>query len=84
MENLLVMIGVLLIFLGFFVVITGILLQMMEHPRGSERPEVRGGAVIFIGPIPIAFGTDKESVIVVSVFMIVLMLVAWLLLSGWR
>ncbi|HDH41392.1 MAG TPA: DUF131 domain-containing protein [Candidatus Altiarchaeales archaeon] len=84
MENLLVMIGILLIFLGFFAVITGILLQMMEQPKGREGPEVRGGAVIFIGPIPIAFGTDKESVIVVSVFMIVLMLVAWLLLSGWR
>ena len=84
MDNPLVAIGLLLIFLGFFVVIVGVLLQVMEQPKGREEPEVRGGAVIFIGPIPIAFGTDKESLIVVSVFMIVLMLVAWLLLSGWR
>jgi len=83
MRSMLIVAGLLLIFLGFFVVIAGILLQVIEQPKEEEK-EVRGGALIFIGPIPIAFGTDKESLIVVSILMIVLMVVVWFLFSGWR
>lgn len=37
---------------------------------------VKGGGVIFIGPIPIIFGSDKRSAIIVILLAIILMLLA--------
>ncbi|MBN2015196.1 MAG: DUF131 domain-containing protein [Candidatus Altiarchaeota archaeon] len=74
MENSLILAGILLILLGFVVVITGILLNSAE--KGET---IRGGAVIFIGPIPVALGTDKGSMIAVSILMLILMIAAWFL-----
>lgn len=60
MDDTLLTIGVLLIFLGFVIAVSAILLAILRKPTG--RREVRGGAVIFIGPIPIIFGTDRKMV----------------------
>lgn len=65
-------IGILLMLIGFAVLVAGILL--------SGQSEVKGGAIIFIGPIPIAFGTDRNSLLSISILMMVLMLIAYLFL----
>ena len=58
-ANLFTHIGLTLIFVGIAIVIVAIILFML---RGAEEAEkVRGGGIIFVGPFPIIFGTDKES-----------------------
>jgi uncharacterized protein (TIGR00304 family) len=67
-------IGITLIILGFLVLIIGSLLNLGEG-------EVKGGGVILIGPIPIGFGTDRTSMIIVLVLAIILMLIAYAAMS---
>ncbi len=73
----LVTIGILLILIGFIALTTGILLSSTT----SDQSSLKGGAIIFIGPIPIAFGTDRNSLLIVSLLMMVLMVIAYFLLK---
>ena len=63
--------GLLLILLGLFF-ITIALLRAGAH--------VEGGAVLFIGPVPIVFGTSPRAALLAIAFAIVVMVVLWLLL----
>lgn len=45
----------------------------------SSGPEVKGGGIIMLGPIPIIFGTDSKSIQTVILLAIVLMLLAYLI-----
>lgn len=44
--------------------------------RVERETETRGGGVVLIGPIPIAWGSDRSSLLTVVVAAVVLMLVA--------
>lgn len=67
MENPLASIGILLIFLGIiFIIISTI--QDTDIKSG-------GGAVIFIGPIPIAIGTDKRWALTALIIGIILYII---------
>jgi len=70
------MLGVMLVFTGFVITLIAVLLWIfMTVKRGGK---VRGGGAVIIGPFPIVFGTDKESVKVIlllSIALIVLLLV---------
>jgi uncharacterized protein (TIGR00304 family) len=69
--------GTLLVFAGVVVILIAFLLS---SARGKEsRPEVRGGGVIMIGPVPIVFGSDAKWASFAIVLAIVLMVVALLL-----
>ena len=64
-------IGFGLILLGFaliFIVVIGAVLS----GKKSGGSKVRGGGAIIIGPIPIVFGTDKQSLKVILILSIVL------------
>ncbi|WP_292389736.1 TIGR00304 family membrane protein [Methanosarcina sp. UBA5] len=53
------------------------------HEKPSERKvesEIKTGGVIMIGPIPIIFGSDKESAKTAAILAIVLMLLSLLIL----
>jgi len=63
------LIGIILVFFGFFLVFLALILSFW---KGAKK-EVKGGGAIIIGPFPIIFGTDKESVKTVLVLSIVLM-----------
>ena len=52
--------GFILILAGFVMVFVAALLLFFKALRGKAR--VSGGGVVMIGPFPIVFGTDKESV----------------------
>jgi uncharacterized protein (TIGR00304 family) len=74
--------GSILIILGFLLVAYGMMGKESEEPD-EERPEgagkekkVKGGGVIFIGPVPVVFGTDKKSALLMMILAIVLMLLA--------
>jgi len=61
-----IVVGILLIFIG----------SLREARRSGERGEVRGGAAVIIGPVPIVIGSDTESVKWLTILAIVLTVVA--------
>jgi uncharacterized protein (TIGR00304 family) len=84
-DSLLFNIGLLLALAGLALAIVTIFLAFLRSARGTK--QVRGGGVVMIGPVPIVFGTDKESVRILMLLGIVLMVVLLLfsLISAvWR
>jgi len=76
--------GIALIFAGILVILAAILLLFISNTRKAEK--VKGGGVIIIGPIPIIFGTDKESIktvlllsLALTTLLVVVMVVFYLL-----
>jgi uncharacterized protein (TIGR00304 family) len=66
-------IGLALVVFGFILAFVAvILLAIRNGPVGAR---TRGGGVLLIGPIPIIFGTDRDSVKVLMVLAIVLIAV---------
>jgi len=52
--------GIVLIFAGILVILVATVLLFLSSIK--EEGKVKGGGAIIIGPFPIIFGTDKESV----------------------
>lgn len=48
-------VGATVTFVGFIVVMLGVILTMLQHPGSSHM-----GGLIMLGPIPIAFGSSPE------------------------
>ena len=46
-----------------------------QGPRQRTGPAVRGGGVVFIGPLPIIFGSDTKLTIVLVILAIIMMVV---------
>lgn len=65
--------GVTLILAGISVIIIAVMLLFVSSIRGKTR--VKGGGVVVIGPFPIVFGTDKESIKTVLLLSIALMII---------
>lgn len=72
--------GIGLIFAGTLVILVAILLLLLSGAKGKEK--VKAGGAIIIGPFPIIFGTDKESVktilllsIAISVLLVIVMVI---------
>jgi len=83
--NVIFTIGLLLALAGFAVGILALIIAVLRSARGAGR--VRGGGVVMIGPVPIVFGTDKEStriLIVLAIVLMVVFLVFTLLPILWR
>lgn len=76
----LVFIGVAIILAGFLVVFLATMMASRSSEGGEGRPQVKGGGVILIGPIPIVFGSDARWMSVAIVLTIVLIVL--LLFSG--
>ncbi|MFH1722776.1 MAG: DUF131 domain-containing protein [Candidatus Altiarchaeota archaeon] len=64
--------GIILVFLGMLLIVGGTLLSL-KTSNAESNTSVKGGAVVFIGPIPIIFGSDKNSAIAVAVIVLLLM-----------
>jgi uncharacterized protein (TIGR00304 family) len=76
--------GIVLIFAGMLVILVAILLLFLSNVKGEEK--VKGGGAIIIGPFPIVFGTDKESVktilllsITLTILLVIVMLIFYLI-----
>jgi uncharacterized protein (TIGR00304 family) len=85
--------GIFVILIGFLLIIISIIMGMFQDSRsGQDRSgrtesesyrtkvesKFKGGGVIMIGPIPIIFGSDKESAKIVIILAIILMLLSLL------
>jgi uncharacterized protein (TIGR00304 family) len=69
-------IGLILVLVGFAISLLAVLLSLVLSTRDKGR--VKGGGAIIIGPIPIIFGTDKQSVkiiLILSIILVALLLV---------
>lgn len=74
-DQSLINIGMILIFAGFLIIFLAVVLMFFMNIR--DKGKVRGGGAVIIGPFPIIFGTDKESVrtlLLLSIILIILML----------
>lgn len=62
LEALLLTGGILIIFIGFMLIFIGALLEAEKSSQNEEKSEnkTQAGGVIFIGPVPIVFGTSKD------------------------
>ena len=69
----LVTVGLILIFAGFTAAFLAVLLMLLRNFR--VRGRTRGGALIMIGPVPVVFGTDKETVKFLLILSVMLMVV---------
>lgn len=72
-DNFLFSIGLLLVIAGFMIGILALIIAVARSMRRGGK--MRGGGVIMIGPVPIMFGTDKESTRMLVLLGIVLMVV---------
>jgi len=65
--------GIALIFAGTLVILAAVLLLFLASVRGKRK--VTGGGAIIVGPFPIIFGTDKESIKIILLLSIMLTIV---------
>jgi len=75
-DQLLLSLGVILVFVGFLIAFVAVILMFFTTTRGKGK--VKGGGAVVIGPFPIVFGTDRESLkilLLLSIAIIVLMLI---------
>lgn len=63
--------GTILIFIGFILVFIAMVIWIIL----SSGEKVRGGGIIMIGPFPLIFGTDRESVKLLVLLVIILMII---------
>ncbi len=73
-ENLLLF-GIIFIIIGFVLLFIYFIYEIFKATK-EKKTEVKGGGVVLIGPIPIIFGTDVESVKFVIILAIILLIVA--------
>ncbi|MEM3608613.1 MAG: DUF131 domain-containing protein [Candidatus Bathyarchaeia archaeon] len=76
LEMNMIQLGIALIFIGFILVFAGIIVWLLS-PLGRK---IRGGGIVMIGPLPLIFGTDKESVKILLLLAIILILVTAVLM----
>jgi uncharacterized protein (TIGR00304 family) len=84
-DNLIFVIGLLIALAGFAVGILAFIFAVLRSERGAG--QMRGGGVVMIGPIPIIFGTDKESarmLILLTIVLIAIFFLFTLLSILWR
>jgi len=70
--------GLVLIILGFIATFAAVFIMFIKSI--SLRGKARGGGLIMIGPIPIIFGTDKETMKILLVLALALMIFAVILM----
>ncbi len=73
-------VGFALVIFGFMLAFVAIILLAIRSSGGGK---TRGGGVLLIGPIPIIFGTDRESAKVLIVLAIILVLIVLAFMFLW-
>jgi uncharacterized protein (TIGR00304 family) len=77
--------GIALIFAGMLIILVAILLLFLSSVK--EKGKVKGCGAIIIGPFPIIFGTDKESIkmvlllsLTLTILLVIVMVIFYLVL----
>jgi len=69
--------GIILIFAGIIIIVLAFLLSIL---RGMQNTKVKSGGVVLIGPFPIVWGTDKETLRLAILLCLIAFLVLFFLL----
>jgi len=72
--------GLVLVLVGFAVTFIAAILLVFASVKG--RGKIKGGGAVVIGPFPIVFGTDKESVkilLILAIALVALLLIVMML-----
>ncbi len=75
-------IGFGLVLIGFVLALIAVILLATRSANAATK--TRGGGILLIGPIPIIFGTDRESVkilVILSIILIAVVLIASIFLA---
>lgn len=75
----LIFIGFVLVFIGIITIMAGVFHEAYQSQKEGESPDIRGGGIIMIGPIPIIFGSDTPSLKVVIILAIVLIVISFII-----
>jgi uncharacterized protein (TIGR00304 family) len=67
--------GLLLILAGFVLIVVGVLVSVVRS-FGEEGFDAEAGGVVFIGPIPVVFGTSR-GIVWIALAVALLMLVSF-------
>ena len=81
MKPILIFLGIILMFIGFFMITLGMILPSSQEDYKkpeTEENNVEYSGIIMIGPIPIVFG-NSPGLMVLSVLIAILMIV-WMFL----
>jgi len=81
-DQLLSSVGLTLVFAGLALILVAVVWLFARSSRGKG--SVKGGGVVVIGPVPIIFGTDKETVktlFILSIILVALLLI-WAVISS--
>ena len=73
--------GLALVFIGILFIIAVTLLVFFSNIRKGGK--ARGGGAVIIGPVPIVFGTDKESlktVLLLSITLTIILVIATIII----
>ena len=68
--------GFLLILAGFVLIVVGVLVSVVRSLSGEGGFDAEAGGVVFIGPIPVVFGTSR-GVVWIALAIALLMLVSF-------
>ncbi len=71
-----------LIGIGIILIIGGFLFLALGMISSIKEEKVKGGGIILVGPIPVVFGTDRRSVLIIILLAIALMLLAIIFLKN--
>ena len=83
MKPILIFLGIILMFIGFFMITLGMILPSTvakeEHEeQKTKESNVKYSGVVMIGPIPIVFG-NSPTLMIISILIAILMIV-WMFL----
>ena len=73
--------GIALIFIGGIILFISILKKSKEK---EKKAKARVGGVLFIGPIPILYGSDKDMAIIALVLGILMIILTFFIFYGFR
>jgi uncharacterized protein (TIGR00304 family) len=83
MKPILIFLGIILMFIGFFMITLGMILpntvaKENHEEQKTEESSVKYSGVVMIGPIPIVFG-NSPTLMIISILIAILMIV-WMFL----
>ncbi len=74
--------GMLIIFIGFILIFVGAIIEGEKSNSNNQENKTQAGGVIFIGPIPIVFGSSKEItkwMLIVALIIAIILIVLYIL-----
>ena len=80
-SDLLGIIGLSLVALGFLAILLGVILMMRQSDQGNTEVRRESKGIILLGPIPIVWGYGKKGW-AIAIIMGIILVLAWFVFRG--